>query len=89
MTDTDKSPGRRGAVFNPEINLGHVLSASTMIVTMIMGWTQLSGRVEMLERQVVGMTQLVERSIRSDARLDEVSRRVQDIEQEMAAARKR
>lgn len=43
----------------------------------------------MLEKQVAGMNQLVERSIRSDARLDGLERRVVDIEQDVAEIARR
>lgn len=86
---SDVQGSARPPRFDPVINLGHIISATTMIATMAMGWSQLSSRMEMLEKQVAGMNQLVERSIRSDARLDGLERRVVDIEQDVAEIARR
>ena len=73
--------GRPPARFDPTINLGHIISAGTMVIMMTMGWSQLSSRLEMVEKQVAGMSALIERSIRTDTRVDELSRRIGEIEQ--------
>lgn len=73
--------GRQAPRFDPTINLGHIISAGSFAIMMAMGWTQLSSRMEMVEKQVAGMSALIERSIRTDTRVDELSRRIGDLEQ--------
>lgn len=75
------SAGRQAPRFDPTVNLGHIISAGTMAIMITMGWSQLSSRLEMVERQVAGMSALIERSIRTDTRVDELSRRIEEIEQ--------
>jgi len=67
--------------FDPTINLGHVLTMGAIIVTLVMGWSQLNTRLEYVERQVAAMTTLIEKSIRADMRLDAVEKRLDRYEE--------
>jgi len=66
--------------FDPTINLGHVLTMAAMAATVVLGWSQLSTRLEYVERQMVTMTTVVERSVRADTRLEGIERRLDRVE---------
>jgi len=71
--------GRRVS-FDPTINLGHLLTMGALVGTVIMGWAQLSTRLEYVERQVATMATLMEKAIIADAKLGELERRIQRVE---------
>lgn len=68
------------ALFDPVINLGHVLTMMTMLGTVILGWTQLSTRLALVEAQVAKQTEMLDRSIRTDERLNSLRERVDRLE---------
>ena len=50
MADTVSIPPRRGFHFDPTINLGHVLSASAFLVSVVFAYASLDARVTVVER---------------------------------------
>lgn len=87
MADMQGAPPRPpGPRFDPTINLGHLLTMAGMLATMIAGWSQLSTRIEYVERQMTAMTTVIERGIKADARLEEIGRRLERLERENARA---
>lgn len=76
--DTEHSSKK--VLFDPVINLGHVLTMATMLATVILGWTQLSTRLALVEAQVTKQTEMLDRSIRTDERLNSLRERVDRLE---------
>lgn len=83
MADMQGAPPRpAGPRIDWTINVGHVLTAAAMAATLAIGWSQISTRLEYVERQVGAMVTTVERGIRADARLEDLTRRLERLERD-------
>lgn len=69
-----------GARFDGTINLGHVLTMATMLGTLIMGWSTLDKRLSLVETQMARQTEVLDRSIRTDEKLQAIRERLDKIE---------
>lgn len=69
MTDLPPMTEHRRARFDPTINLGHVMTMGSVLATMVAGYASLNARMGLVETQIATMTTLMERSIRTDERL--------------------
>lgn len=88
MTYTDPAQQPRRLSFDPTINLGHVLTMGMITMTIIAGgWgvtqniNNVDLRVAAIEKQIGTMSRLMESSIRADAKLGELDRRLGAIEE--------
>lgn len=73
------APPRTGWRYDPTVNLGHILTMGSMLVALSGGWMAITARqefsdsrLERIEQQMGIMTQLMERSTRSDAIMESV-----------------
>ena len=77
MTDEIKN-GRR--VFDPTINLGHIMTLTGVMVAIIGGWYSFNARLELVERQIARQTVILELSIRSEEQIKALIGRVERLE---------
>ncbi|WP_454917262.1 hypothetical protein [Xanthobacter sediminis] len=68
------------ARFDGTINLGHVLTMATMLGTLIMGWSTLDKRLSLVEAQMARQTEIMDRSIRTDEKIQAIKDRVDKLE---------
>lgn len=88
MTDmSNQAPQQRRVTFDPTINLGHVLTILGLVLTIIAGgWgvtqtlNNVDLRVGVIERQIGTMSRVLESSIRFEAELEGIDRRITVLE---------
>lgn len=66
---SDVGPSRRGIVFDPTINLGHVLTALAFLASTVAGWVTLNNRVEQQAREIA---RVEEKSDKATVRVETV-----------------
>lgn len=82
MTDKETmahEPAKR--VFDPTINLGHVLTMVGMAGALVLTYSQMSTRLTLLEQQVGALAQIMERGVRVDERQQALEKRVDKLEE--------
>jgi hypothetical protein len=78
VTDAPTYP--RGPRFDFTVNLGHVLSVSAILTTMIIGWAQFDARLQAVEKQQAVATSVLLEQVRQDGRLNGIELRLTRLE---------
>lgn len=81
MTDKETmahEPAKR--VFDPTINLGHILTMISMGGALVTGLSWTNTRLTMLEQQVGALAQIMERGVRTDERQQALEKRLDKLE---------
>ena len=68
-------------VFDPTINLGHILTMISMGAALVTGLSWTNTRLTLLEQQVGALAQIMERGVRTDERQQALEKRVDRIEE--------
>lgn len=78
LVETEPTP-RRGIVFDPTINLGHVLTAAAFLLSTVVGWVTLNARVDQQAKDIAR----IESAAKADAgRIEiELTRRIVETRQ--------
>lgn len=66
--------------FDPSINLGHVITICSVLVTMVGGWFTFDYRLKSIEDQVRGIPSVIVEAARMDERMADLRRRVDNLE---------
>lgn len=77
MSDLPQMTEHSRARFDPTINLGHLITMGSILITMVAGYTSLNARVGVVEAQITAMTTLMERSIRADEQLQSLKSEIE------------
>lgn len=68
------------ARFDGTINLGHVLSMTTILITLIVGGATFHSRLTVVEAQMSRQTEILERTIRADEQMRAIRERLDRVE---------
>lgn len=68
------------ARFDGTINLGHVLSMTTILLTLIVGGATFHSRLTVVEAQMARQTEILERTIRADEQMRALRERLDRLE---------
>jgi len=63
-------------LFDPTINLGHVITLSGVLIAVVGGWYTVDARLATVERAITSLSSVVVESARYDERLKSVERRL-------------
>jgi hypothetical protein len=69
-----------GPRFDFTINLGHVISISAVIVTMVVGWVSFDQRLKAVEKTLDTATATLVEQVRQGARIDGLAERIVRLE---------
>lgn len=86
MADMPHLAESRRPKFDPTINLGHVITMGSVIATMVAGYASLNTRMGVVEAQISTMTAVMERSIRTDERLQAMGAQLERFEDRLERA---
>jgi hypothetical protein len=79
MVDISALPPQRPR-FDPTINLGHMITLSGVVITIIGGWYAFDARLAAVERQMSNLSTVVVEAARIDERLKGYERRLDRVE---------
>lgn len=80
QTRSGRTGGDMSVKFDATFNVGHVVTAGSLVVTLIAGYVAMDYRLSSLERQVERLSAVVIDNARFDERLKDLTRRVERLE---------
>ncbi|WP_169194919.1 hypothetical protein [Devosia sp. MC1541] len=69
-----------GLKFDSTINLGHVITLGGVVVTMIMGWSNMDTRLRSVEKTLETVTTTLIEQVRQGSELQALTQRVERVE---------
>ena len=77
--------GMTGPRFDFTINLGHILTFGSILVTLVVSWVMFDQRLKAVEKTLETYTITLVEQVRQGARIDALTARMDRVEREMEA----
>ena len=77
--------GMTGPRFDFTINLGHILTFGSILVTLVVSWVMFDQRLKAVEKTLETYTVTLVEQVRQGARIDALTARMDRVEREMEA----